>query len=169
MNGAEFVQSAFRELRRAYETDMEGLTKEQLAWNPSEEANAIGAIYWHCMRVIDGQIHRMTGTQNIFERDNWKERVNLDNAAAGALLSDDTKNVTKHLSSEDTYEYGKQVWDELTEYVSGLTDDELDRPVDPDNPRRTVGASLRSFSLGHGWWHLGEIKYIKGLQGIGTY
>ena len=166
MNGAEFVQSAFRELRRAYETDMENLTQEQLAWSPGEDANAVGAIYWHCHRVIDGQIHRITDTQTIFERDNWKKRLNLDDLSSAALLTDDTKNVTKLLSATDTYEYGKQVWDELTDYVNTLTDSELDRPLDPENPRRTVAFFLRSFSLSHGWWHLGEIKYVKGLQGI---
>jgi hypothetical protein len=166
MNSPEFIQSAFRELRRAYELDMKSLTQEQLAWSPSENSNAIGAIYWHCMRVIDAQIHRMTDSQNIFERDNWKQRLGLDDISSAALLTDDSKNITKQLLSTDTYEYGSQVFDELTEYVSLLTESELDRPVDPENPRRTVGVSLRSFSLSHGWWHLGEIKYIKGLQGI---
>jgi hypothetical protein len=166
MNSPEFIQSAFRELRRAYELDMKSLTQEQLAWSPNENSNAIGAIYWHCMRVIDAQIHRMTDSQNIFERDNWKQRLGLDDISSAALLTDDSKNITKQLLSTDTYEYGSQVFDELTEYVNLLTENELDRLVDPENPRRTVGVSLRSFSLSHGWWHLGEIKYIKGLQGI---
>ena len=39
MNGPEFVQSAFRQLRREYEADLTGLTQEQLAWSPGDGAN----------------------------------------------------------------------------------------------------------------------------------
>ena len=166
MNGPEFVQSAFRQLRREYEADLTELTQEQLAWSPGEDSNPIGAIHWHCMRILDGGIHRITGTPNIFDRDGWQKRLHLDDVAAGSLLSDDTKGITKKLSISDTKEYGKQVWDELTEYLATLTEEELDRRVDPANPRRTVAQSLSYFSLQHVGWHLGEIKYIRGLQGI---
>jgi hypothetical protein len=166
MNGAEFVQSAFRQLRREYEADLGGLTQEQLAWSPGSDANPIGAIHWHCMRILDGGIHQITGTQNIFERDKWQQRLNLNDDTAGSLLNDETKGITTQLLSSDTNNYSKQVWDELTDYLASLTDEELDRPIDPANPRRTVAQSLSYFNLQHVCWHLGEIKYIRGLQGI---
>jgi hypothetical protein len=166
MNGAEFVQSTFRQLRREYEADLADLTQHQLAWSPAAGANPIGAIHWHCMRIVDEGIHRIIGTQSIFERDNWQQRLNINDAAAGSLLSDEAKGITAELLVSDTYEYGKQVWDELINYLASLTDEELDRPIDPANPRRTVAQSLSYFNLQHVCWHLGEIKYIRGLQGL---
>jgi len=45
-----------------------------------------------------------------------------------------------------------------------LDDDKLNFVPDPARPKRTIDMILRNFVLAHGWWHLGEIKYLKGLQ-----
>jgi hypothetical protein len=62
--------------------------------------------------------------------------------------------------------YAESVSRNTQEYLKTLDDAKLDFAPDPSRPRRAIGTLLRNFLLAHGWWHLGEIKYIKGLQGM---
>ena len=62
--------------------------------------------------------------------------------------------------------YAERVIQSTADYLTSLDDSSLDHAPDPDRPRRTIGVALRSFILAHGWWHLGEIKYLKGMQGM---
>ena len=50
--------------------------------------------------------------------------------------------------------------------LSKMTDEDLDRPINLDNPRQTVGRQIQSIIVGHGFFHLGEVRFLKGLQGM---
>ena len=63
-------------------------------------------------------------------------------------------------------EYARHVAGSAEEYLKSLDESALDRVPDPGKPKRTIEVILRSFVIAHGWWHIGEIKYLKGLQGM---
>ena len=166
MTGAEFVQSAVRELHRAMVADMQPLKQEHLEWRPAPDANPIGAIFVHFMRTEDGIVHRLQGQPPLFESEGWVDRLTPGGSPVESNLTVDDAARVAQIPVEQALAYGEQVMASASEYVAGLTDGELDRPTDPNSPRRTVAITLRSFLLAHGWWHLGEIKYLKGLQGM---
>jgi hypothetical protein len=161
MNAAEFIQSSVRGLHEALLADMTNLSQEHLGWSPQPGANPIGYIFLHYMRTEDGQIHRMQGQPSLWDAAGWYQRLGLtqslnegeiDNAARAPLA--------------DSLAYAQHVMDGTRRFLATLDDAKLDVAPDPDRPRRTIGLSLRAFILAHGWWHLGEIKYLKGLQGM---
>jgi len=166
MTGAEFVQGAFRELHRTLLAEMQPLTQGHLGWRPSPEGNPVGPIFWHFMRTEDGIVHRMQGKRTLFESEGWSEKAGLGGDAQAAALSQDDADRVAQIPKDRMLAYAEAVMESAKVYTESLTDAELDRAPDPGNPRRTVGVSLRSFVLSHGWWHIGEIKYVKGLQGL---
>jgi hypothetical protein len=165
MNGAEYVQSAFREMHRAMLADMQPLQQENLGWKPAPGANPIGAIFLHFMRTEDGIVHRLQEKPPMFESEGWAEKLGLADETPGSALNLDDADRVAQVPLERLLAYAERVMEDATEFVASLTDEGLDRAPDPNNPRRTVAFTLRSFTLSHGWWHLGEIKYLKGLQG----
>jgi hypothetical protein len=62
--------------------------------------------------------------------------------------------------------YAEAVHKNTDEYLKTLDDQKLDIVPNPERPNFTIGMMLRNFLIAHGWWHLGEIKYLKGLQGM---
>jgi len=62
--------------------------------------------------------------------------------------------------------YIEKVFTETMNYLNALHDTSLDYALNPECPRRNVGMMSRNFIVAHGWWHLGEIKYVKGMQGM---
>ena len=62
--------------------------------------------------------------------------------------------------------YAERVIQSTEDYLKSLDDAKLDYAPNPERPRWTIGMMVRNFILAHGWWHLGEIKYIKGMQGM---
>ena len=61
MNITEFVHESVTALNSTMIDDVKELTPEQLAWQPAPNANPIGFIFWHFMRVQDGMIHGFQG------------------------------------------------------------------------------------------------------------
>ena len=161
MNAVEFIRSSVQGLHEALLVDMTDLSQDHIRWSPQPGANPIGYIFLHYMRTEDGQIHRMQGQPSLWDaaggdqRAGFTQRLNegeIGNAARAPLA--------------DSLAYAQHVMDGTRRFLATLDDAKLDVAPDPDRPRRTIGLSLRAFILAHGWWHLGEIKYLKGLQGM---
>ncbi|MEE8442658.1 MAG: DinB family protein [Dehalococcoidia bacterium] len=165
MDAITFVRSSVQGLHQVMLEEMKVLTQEHLKWRPQPGANPIGYIFLHFMRTEDGLVNRMQGQPSIWEAEKWQERLNLAvdfDRAIGEQGIDDASQVPL----ADAMAYAQQVIDGTTAFLDTLDDDKLDVAPDPERPRRTIGVNLRAFVLSHGWWHLGEIKYLKGLQGM---
>lgn len=52
------------------------------------------------------------------------------------------------------------------EALSTLTEADLDKAPNPERPTMTLGRSLSNLVLGHAFWHLGDIRFLKGMQGM---
>ena len=61
--------------------------------------------------------------------------------------------------------YVGQVSAAVWEGIGKFKEEDYDRPLNPDNPRQTVGRQIQSIIVGHGYFHLGEVRFLKGLQG----
>ena len=185
MNAAEFVRSSVQALHQSLLEDMKDLSPHHLEWRPQPAANPIGYIFLHYIHTEDAQVHNIQGCPSIWEVEKWQERFGL---AAGFGLSDSGAGVvglyrnppdnTVMLSGEEgivraaqiplaeSLAYAQRVIDRTRKFLNTLDDRVLDVVPDPERPRRTIAVTFRAFVLAHGWWHLGEIKYLKGLQGM---
>ena len=168
MNAIQFIQSTLFELNRSFVVEVEPLTPEQMLYRPAPEANSISFLLWHFPRVQDNTFHRIStigGMPTVWERDGWYERFGLKESGTGSGFTPDQVAAFKP-DKELLVTYVESVRQSVQDGLSNMTDDDLDRPLDPDNPRLTVGRQIQSIILGHGFFHLGEIRFLKGLQGM---
>jgi hypothetical protein len=166
MTGIEFLTTMIAEFHGALMEDVKTLTPQNLKWKPAPQANPIGFLLWHYMRTEDNLVTGLQGKPAIWETEKWYEKMGLDAKAQGTGFKEPDVDKIAVLPLADLVAYAERVSRNTQEYLKTLDDVKLDFAPDPARPRRTIGALLRNFLLAHGWWHLGEIKYIKGLQGM---
>jgi len=164
VNCIEFIQAAITEFHRSIVTEVKDLTPEHLAWKPADGANPIGFIFWHITRTEDTIIHRFLGKPAIWESENWQEKTGMPAPPKGHPPEEIEK--AGALPLAQVMAYAEAVHKNTDEYLKTLDDLKLDFAPTPERPNFTVGMMIRNFMIAHGWWHLGEIKYLKGLQGM---
>jgi len=166
MNAVEFIHTMVSEMHNAMIEDVKVLNQEQLVWKPAPNTNPIGFLFWHEIRTEDNMIHGLQGKPTIWESEKWYEKLGMDATAQGTGFQEPDVDKVAALSLAEVMAYAEQVTKSIEDYIKSLDDAGLDRAPNPERPRRTIGMMLRNFVLAHGWWHLGEIKYLKGMQGM---
>jgi DinB superfamily len=155
----------------------EGLSEDQLHWQPENHPNHMMFAMWHAYRSEDDIIHGILMRRpSIFARDGWAKRLPVaepGNPPFGTGLNrEQIAAVRLHL--DDLLEYAEAVAASLQEYVDGLNDDEgaeqiplpFFAPIYPMLDSMSRAEVLAFFCIGHTAEHLGEVQYIKGLLGL---
>ena len=166
MKAIEFIHTMVTEFHNAMREDVKVLNQEQLAWKPAPKANPIGFLFWHYMRTEDNMLQSFQGKPSIWESEKWYEKLGMDAKAQGTGFQEPEVEKVAALPLSELMTYAERVTQSTEDYIKTLDDAGLDRAPNPERPRRTIGMVLRNFILAHGWWHLGEIKYLKGMQGM---
>ncbi|MBL7165297.1 MAG: DinB family protein [Dehalococcoidales bacterium] len=166
MNGAEFVRTIIGEMHGAMMADVKDLTQEHLAWRPAPGANPIGFLFWHYVRTEDNMLHSLMAKPSVWQAEKWGEKLGMDAQAQGTGFQESDVDKAAALPASEVIAYAEKVFADTTEYLNTLDDAKLDYAPNPKRPRGTIGMMLRNFIVAHGWWHLGEIKYVKGMQGM---
>lgn len=166
---ADGYRNQYRMAHEWLEGTIDGMTTEQLHYQPEGNANPAGAQYCHHVQGLDGAILGMLrgaapllagefagkfGTETTGEFGHWGDwarttKVDIDAARA----------------------YAKAVYAAVDAYLAGLSDDDLDEQIDlsvfgmGDQPK----SAMLDILLLDTALHTGEISAIKGLQGLKGY
>ena len=160
----ELLRDAFTRLIEHVDDLTDGLGDEQATYRPSPNANSIAWLIWHSARVQDVQVADVAGVEQVWTRDGWVERFDLD------LPRDDTgyghrpEDVAKVQAPADLLGGYYHAVHKLTlEYIASITGDELARIVDTHwDPPVTASARLVSI-IDDCAQHLGQAAYVLGI------
>ena len=64
--------------KRSLDRTLDGLTAEELKWQPKNDANSIGLILFHVIRAEDSMVNRIQGKPQVWEIERWYQKVNKD-------------------------------------------------------------------------------------------
>ncbi|MBI4216989.1 MAG: DinB family protein [Chloroflexi bacterium] len=176
MKTVDFIHSALSDLTRATLAEVKDLTPEQMAWQPSpsgsppglagQAGNPVNFIFWHMTRSLDNFCHRYVGKPAVWEVEKWHDRLRMDPTKQGTGTPVAEVGQMAFPSKVELLAYAERAYAGCLECVKELTEEKLNQVTNPERPTMTLGRQVHAFVLGHGWWHLGEIRYIKGLMGI---
>jgi uncharacterized damage-inducible protein DinB len=144
---------------------LEGLSAEQLAWRPSEQANSIGWLAWHLTRVQDDHVSEIAGQPQAWVADGWHQRFGkpADPNDTGFGYSPEQVAALQVDSPKVLLEYHQAVHQRSLEYLKQVTCADLDRVIDKRwNPPVTAGVRLISV-VDDCAQHVGQMAYIRGL------
>jgi hypothetical protein len=155
----------------------EGLSDEQLYWQPEKNPNHIVFAVWHAYRSEDDIIHQvLIRRKPIFVTQGWDERLHVAEPGTPpygtGLNREQIANV--RVDIQTLFAYAKAVGEAVQEYADGLSEAEGAEKIPtpwfqttyPMLDEMSKAEILNFFCIGHVAEHLGEVQYIKGLLGL---
>jgi uncharacterized damage-inducible protein DinB len=156
---------AYHQIAETFRSTIEGLGPDDLARRAGPDANPIGWLAWHLLRVQDDHVADVAGTEQVWTADGWAGRfaLPLDESATGYGMSREEVDAVRVPSADLLLGYAEAVSARTAEFLRGLSDDDLDRVVDTRwDPPVTLGVRLVSV-LSDDLQHLGQAAYVRGL------
>jgi Protein of unknown function (DUF664) len=163
-----FAAQTFNRSVSNYKQSIEGLTEEQVFWQPAPESNTIGWLGWHLTRRKDYYSSHLAGEDQVWVTQGWFEKFGMNAVETG----------TGHSTAE--VKAFRPPLDLLVGYIESMNElavarlervQDLDAEVDLDagrgmRPRSQVWNPMLSDCL----QHTGQIAYIRGmLTGLGWF
>lgn len=149
------------------ESMLEGLTQEELNWQPRPDCNSIGWLSWHLTRQQDGQIASLSGKQQLWIKDGWHAKFNRppDPNDSGFGHTPEQVSSFKSPDTKTLLDYQRAVLEQSKKYFQTLSKTDLDRELDEPmfHPLPTIGARLVSI-LEDSLLHAGQAAYTRGLR-----
>jgi hypothetical protein len=155
----------------------EGLSDEQLHWQPENHSNQMMFAMWHAYRSEDEVIHGvLMRKRGVFRDGGWAKRLPVaepgDPPFGTGLNREQIRAV--RLDLDDLLEYADAISASIQAYADSLSEEEgaqeiplpFFTPVYPMLDSMSRAEVLAFFCIGHTAEHLGEVQYIKGLLGL---
>jgi hypothetical protein len=169
----EMLAGAYGGILRTLQYTLEGLTQEDMNWQPKPDCNSIGWLAWHPIRFQDIQISDFTGQEQLWIKDKWYEKWGRkpDPRETGGAMKPEDLAKFKSPDAKTVLAYVTAVSERTQQYFKTLKKEDLDKVMEkvPFKPPPTVGMML-SIILSDGLQHAGQASYVRGmLQGLGWH
>ena len=175
MSTIRLLRDQLRQAHGFLERAVVDVTSEQAHWRPEGLANPLGATYAHLLVGEDAFIAGLRGEPALFA-DGWADRVGVSElpplGQPGDVLPLQREwhawGRRVRVDLPTLRAYGGAVHGTADQYLAGLSDDELSRPLDLTAAgfgEQTFAWLLSAGLVGHVLSHWGEIVCLKGMQG----
>ena len=155
----------FERIPPLVEQAVTGLDAEELATPPAPGANTIAWLTWHLTRVHDSHVAELLPELQLWETGDFAEAFGLqpDPHNTGYGHSPDDVLAVRPVDPAAVLAYHGAVFERSRTYLSGLSDDDLDRIVDENwDPPVTLGVRLVSVA-DDCLEHVGQANYVRGI------
>ena len=152
MEWHEMLTSGYEGVLRTLQYTLDGLTEEDLNWQPKPDCNSIGWLAWHLTRVQDDHIASLMGEEQL------------------GVKAEDLAKYTSP-DAETLLGYQKAVLERSKRYFVTLSPQDLDIVFEgtPFKPPPTRGMMLMG-TLSDSLQHAGQAAYVRGLrEGMGWH
>lgn len=165
MRTTELLAYAYGQVNDTLHRTLRGADTDELARRPAPDANTVGWLAWHLVRVQDDHVAELAGREQIWTAQSWAGRFELpfEPSATGFGFSAADVDAVRVPSVELLLDYADAVHQATTAFVRSLSEDDLDRVVDDSyDPPVTVGIRLVSV-LSDDLQHIGQAAYVRGM------
>ncbi|UCC17168.1 MAG: DinB family protein [Dehalococcoidales bacterium] len=166
MDAAQFTLGLLSNLQDALTRALDGLTPEELTYQPNKESNSIGFILWHQIRAEDMMvIATLMEKQEEWEAGKWAARMGFEEDFGDNGWGYTAEQVSSFAvpNLEEMIAYGKAVRAETEKYVAGLTPEDFDEVKTAMFGESPV-SNILTMLIGELALHTGHITYLRGLQ-----
>ena len=164
MNLTPFIQSALDQEQSLLLAAVHDLTPAELAWQPTPDANPIGWLLWHTLRVEDMWIQFFIQNQpELWERDGWHQKFGLPTRDNGFGHTPQQVANFPALDLPQLLDYAAAVRAATLDYLRQLSPQDFDRIPRERRPNLSIARVFMQL-LGEFYQHQGQIAYLKGLQ-----
>ena len=167
MKWKELIIDGYSRIPELLENVLEGLTQDDLGWQPRYDCNSIGWLIWHLTRQQDAQFASLAGEEQLWVTDEWYATFNRQPEPDDVGYGHSPEQVSAFQSPEAKIllGYNRAVVERSQQYISNLSETDLDRELNEPwfQPLPTVGVRLVSI-LDDSILHAGQAAYVRGLR-----
>jgi hypothetical protein len=163
-----FIREHLTVLHAFFDRVTADLSDDQAHYVAAAGVQPIAFSLWHYVRTEDNIIRFVLQRRpTVWIEGGWPERFGLDPRAQGTGMNDEEASRFRLASLSDFRRYMSDVWAATDEYLAHLQPADADRTVTiKPVGEMTVLQALGGMCLTHGYRHLGEIEYARGLLGL---
>lgn len=169
MNAIDILTDMAGRPREAAEALRDSLTPAVLNAHPLGHPNSVAWLLWHAGREIDIQVAHLSGEDEVWTAQGFRERLALGDAGDG-LGYGQSVDEARAIRTDDAaalLDYLDAATETLTGYLLGLSDADLDAVVDENwDPPVTRGVRLVSI-IDDAAQHVGQAAYAAGMPELG--
>ena len=166
MNVNEVLIDGYSRISQILNRTLPGLTTEQLAFRPAEEANSIAWLVWHLTRIQDHHLSGLADRPQLWVSAGWHERFGrpADPEDTGQGYTAEQVAGIRPSDVQLLLDYHDAVYQRSVEFIKMLSESDLDRELNEPrwNPLPTVGVRLVSV-IADNIQHAGQAAYLKGI------
>jgi hypothetical protein len=149
---------------------VDGMTAEQFNFRPQEGGVSAFFSLWHYVRTEDNIVNWVIQQRPTVWLDRgWNERFGLHRTSQGTLMTVDEANAVTIEDVPGWHEYQHRVWQVTDDYLAAMSPEEFETRRVTIKPvgEMSLWDGLFGMCLSHGYRHVGEIEYVRGVQGLG--
>lgn len=160
-----YLAGEFHALHRLIDRVTADLTADQANHVPPGGHQNLAFSLWHYVRTEDNVVNFVVqGKPTVWLDGGWPERFGLDPKSQGTLYTDEQARAFRINDFAAFRTYMADVFTNTEDFVSALSDEESMRKVTVKPlGEMTVLQALSGVGMTHGYRHLGEIEFAKGL------
>lgn len=168
MGSLEYFRSAVKDMHKNYSDALEGLTDDQFHFRPLDSGNHIAFILWHYVRTEDSVLNFLLQNKKpVWNAEEWDKKLGLDPRAQGTGMSSEEAAAVRIKDIGHFKDYMANAFKATEDYLETIKEEDLEQVHD----LRALGSRslyqvIGGIVIQHGASHLGEIYYLKGLQGL---
>jgi len=167
MEWNDMLSDGYNRIVESMERVLEGLTEDDLNWQPNPDCNSISWLAWHLTRQQDSQITALSGGEQLWIKDGWHAKFNrpADPRDVGFGHTPEQVAAFKSPDVDTLLSYTRAVVEQSKAYFNTLSKSDLDRELDEPwfQPKPTVGVRLISI-MDDAVLHAGQAAYVRGLR-----
>ena len=172
------MEQNFRDLLRRSLTGMhslldkavEGMDEPQLNFRPQEGGVTAFFSLWHYVRTEDNIVNFVVQRRNTVWLDGgFDVDLGLPRTSQGTGMTDEEARTVVIRDVAKWADYQQRVWAATDSYLGGMSPEEFEERRVTIKPlgEMSLWEGLYGICLTHGYRHVGEIEYNRGVQGLG--
>jgi len=167
MEWQDLLADCYGRIPEFMENVLSGLNQDDLNWQPRQDCNSIGWLFWHLTRQQDAQIAALTGEEQLWVKDGWHAKFNRLSDPGDSGFGHTPEQVAAFQSpdAQTLLDYQRAVVERSKHYFQILSKADLDRELNEPwfQPLPTVGVRLVSI-MDDSMLHAGQAAYVRGLR-----
>ena len=168
MGSIDYFRSAVKGVHQSLLDAVGDLTDEQFHFRSNDKGNYIAFTIWHCVRTEDLVMNLLLQKKTpVWNEEGWDEKLGMDPQAQGTGMTAEQAAEVKISDLTEFKNYMESAFKATDAYLEGLKDEDLEQvhelgPLGKRSLYEVIGGTV----IQHAHGHLGEIWYVKGVQGL---
>jgi len=161
----DYLRGEIRGMHGLYDRVTVDLDDRQLNHVPAGGHQNIAFCLWHYVRTEDNAIQFVIQRKpTVWMEGGWAEKFGLDAKSQGTGFTDDEARAFRIHGAADFRQYMFDVFRKTEEFVATLSPEEAARKITVKPlGEMSILQAISGLCMTHGYRHLGEIEFAKGL------